>query len=379
MARSGKYIRQLTGYRAFIPSKLPPRPTLTISTKLEKKLTQAMELLATLNGLTEVLPNLDLLISMYVKKAALLSAQIEGTQASLEDLLAYEQGKVPQNIDDVEEVVNYIKALKYGLRRLTKLPMSVRLIKEMHAILMQGARGAGKHPGEVRRSQNWIGPPGSTLTDARFVPPPSQEAKEALGDLERYMHSSKQHPLVTCALIHYQFETIHPFLDGNGRLGRLLITLFLSWKEVLSQPLLYLSYYLKRNKQEYFDRLEWVREKGDYEQWVEFFVDGIIEMAKLTVADTKKILALREKDHRKLGSKQSSALAFQALDFLVVAPIVQVKDVQKRLSVSYQSASKILEQLERHGIVQEVTGQKRNRRYVYMAYLKILVAGTKPL
>ena len=224
-----------------------------------------------------LLPNLDHIIAMYVRKEALLSSQIEGAQASLEDIFEYEAREKVKNIDDVHEVVNYIKALRHGLDRIKDFPMSIRLIKEIHQVLLADARGKEKTPGEFRYSQNWIGAAGCSLKEASFVPPPPQDAVQAMGDLELFLHKPSALPaLVICALVHYQFETIHPFLDGNGRLGRLLITFYLCWKEVLHQPFLYLSYYFKLHRQEYYDRLNAVRTTGDYEQWIAFFLRGVI-------------------------------------------------------------------------------------------------------
>lgn len=247
MQRSGAYIKQPTGYRAFIPAPLPPKPALRLEGELQNLLSRADMALARLDGLAEILPNVDLFIAMYVKKEALLSSQIEGTQASLDDLLAYESGDKLENLNDITEVVNYVKAMNYGIERLQTLPMSLRLIKEIHAILLESVRGSERSPGEFKQSQNWIGPPGCTLNEASFVPPPPHEAMAAMGDLEHYFHGKTKLPvLIDCALIHYQFETIHPFLDGNGRMGRLLTTFFLYWKGVMHKPLLYLSYYFKK-------------------------------------------------------------------------------------------------------------------------------------
>jgi Fic family protein len=247
MNRSGTYVRKAANYRAFIPKPLPPKPPVKIEGALQNLLSVADMALARLDGLAEMLPNVDLFIAMYVRKEALLSSQIEGTQASLDDLFAFERGEKLGNLNDVTEVVNYVKAMNYGIERLQSLPMSLRLIKEIHAILLEGVRDSERLPGEFKRSQNWIGPPGCTLNEATFVPPPPHEAIEAMGDLEHYFHDKAKLPfLIDCALIHYQFETIHPFLDGNGRMGRLLITYYLYWQEVLHKPLLYLSYYFKK-------------------------------------------------------------------------------------------------------------------------------------
>ena len=293
--RSGKLITQSTGYKAFIPTPLPPSPILRVEGEIQHLLTLADIAIGKIDTMGYLVPNLDHIIAMYVRKEALLSSQIEGTQASLEDIFEYEN-KIPiKNFNDVQEVVNYIQALNHGMKRLSEFPMSIRLIKEIHEILLDGARGKEKTPGEFRKSQNWIGPAGSTLTTASFVPPPPKEALDAMGELELFLHQNPSLPLlINCALIHYQFETIHPFLDGTGRLGRLLITFYLYWKGALQHPLLYLSYYLKIHRQEYYDRLNLVRHQGDYEQWVIFFLKGIIWTSESALQTVKKLLELQK-------------------------------------------------------------------------------------
>ncbi len=335
--------------------------------------------LARLDGMGRILPNVDLFIAMYVRKEALLSSQIEGTQASLEDLFEFESGETPENINDVEEVVNYIKALNYGMERLDSLPMSLRLIKEIHETLMKGVRGGKKQPGEFRKTQNWIGPAGCTLQDASFVPPPPHEAVKTLGELEKYLHAKKGLPvLIDCALVHYQFETIHPFLDGNGRLGRLLITFYLYWKGVLHRPLLYLSFFFKKHRQEYYDRLSMVRVKGDYEQWLTFFLEGVIETADSAIETSRRILELQTSHRQLLWQKKiSSPYAVGILESLYSKPYVSVTEVAKEFSISYQSAGKLVVQLERAGILKEITGKKRGRRYLYIDYINILAEGTR--
>jgi Fic family protein len=370
---------QPTGYRAFMPKLLPPHPRLKIEGDLQNLLSKADMALARLDGMAEILPNVDLFIAMFVKKEALLSSQIEGTQASLEDLFEFESGERLDNVNDVTDVVNYIKALNHGIERLADLPMSLRLIKEIHALLLKGTRGSARRPGEFKKTQNWIGPPAATLNEATFIPPPPHEAMQAMGDLERYMHDkAKLPPLIDCALLHYQFETIHPFLDGNGRMGRLLITFFLYWKGCLHKPLLYLSYYFKRNRQEYYDRLNMVRNTGNFEQWVEFFLRGIIETSGAAIETARKILELQS-THRKLlwEKKISSPIAVGILERLFYTPAVSINETAKQFGVSYQAASTLVNQLEKAGILKEVTGRKRDKRYVYDDYLKILADGTK--
>ncbi len=381
MGRSGKYISQLSGYKAFIPTQLPPEPPLKIDEKMMKLDEQAARSLAFLDGLGHSLPNTDLFISMYVKKEALLSSQIEGTQASLEDIFEYESGIDIENVNDVKEVVNYVKALDYGIKRLASLPMSNRLIKELHEILLKNSRGHTKTPGEFKRSQNWIGAGNSTLKDALFVPPPPEEALDQMSRLEKYMHSASKYPeLINCALLHYQFETIHPFLDGNGRVGRLLITLYLYWKKIIAKPLVYPSYYFKKNRQEYYDRLTMVRNTGNYEQWVEFFLKAIVEASESAVGDMRRILALQSKDEELLWKKKiSSPFAHVFLKRLFYMPVVTISAVQEQFDVSYPTAAALIKQLVKIGILHEVTGKKRARRFVYAEYLAILSEGASPL
>ncbi|MEN8261938.1 MAG: Fic family protein [Nitrospirota bacterium] len=379
MNRSGTYIRQASNYRAFIPKPLPPKPAISLNGDMQGLLSNADMSLARLDGIGHILPNIDLFIAMFVRKEALLSSQIEGTQASLEDLFEFETGGKPDNINDVAEVVNYIGALNYGTKRLKTFPMSLRLLNDIHKVLMKGVRGGDKKPGQIRTSQNWIGPAGCTLADATFVPPPPNEAKTAMGDLEKYIHAATKLPvLINCALIHYQFETIHPYLDGNGRLGRLLITFYLMWKEVLHRPLLYLSYYFKRLRQEYYDRLNLVRENGDYEQWIAFFLKGIVETSDYAVDSARRILELQTR-HRDLLWKEkiSSPLAVGILEKLYSMPYVAVKTIAEMFDISFQASSTLVAQLEKAGILKEITGRKRDKRYVYAEYLNILSEGTK--
>lgn len=379
MNRSGAYRQQPTGYKAFLPASLPPNPPIKIEGELQNLLSNADMSLARLDGLGHILPNASLFIAMYVKKEALLSSQIEGTQASLEDLFEFESGKQPENINDVAEVVNYVKALNYGMERLGEFPMSLRLIKEIHVILMEGVRGGEKTPGEFKKTQNWIGPPGCTLKDARFVPPPPHEAEASMGALELYLHQPQQLPvLVDCALIHYLFETIHPFLDGNGRLGRLLITFYLHWKGVMEKPLLYLSYYFRKYRQEYYDRLNMVRDNGDFEQWIAYFLKGVVVTADSAVDAAKQIMELQSRHRNLLWQKKlSSPLAVGILEKLFYSPYVSVNDIARDFSISYQAASTLISQLEGAGILKEITGRKRDKRYIYADYLKILEEGTK--
>ncbi len=381
MKRSGLFITQPTNYKAFIPSNLPPNPSINIDTEMQELLQDATMLLARLDGIAYTLPNSEIFIAMYVKKEALLSSQIEGTQASLEDIFEFERGTKPENINDVCEVINYIKALDFGIKRLDEIPMSLKLIKELHTILLQKTRGANKTPGEFKKTQNWIGSAGCNLNTAAFVPPPPKEAFDAMGQLEKYMHKQSHLPiLIDCALIHYQFETIHPFLDGNGRVGRLLITFYLYWKDILKKPLLYMSYYLKKNRQEYYDRLTLVRKNDDYEQWIKFFLKGIIEISQSAIENTRRILDLKDQ-HQKiiLKHKAPTLTKIMLLNKLFHTPIISVNDIQKEFKITHQSASKLISSFEQLGILKEITGKKRGRKFAYNKYLEILSEGTKPL
>ncbi len=381
MKRSGLFITQPTNYKAFIPSNLPPNPPINIDSEMQELLQDATMLLARLDGIAYTLPNSEIFIAMYVKKEALLSSQIEGTQASLEDIFEFERGTKPENINDVSEVINYIKALDFGIQRLDEIPMSLKLIKELHAIILQKTRGANKTPGEFKKSQNWIGSAGCTLNNAAFVPPPPKEALDAMGQLEKYMHKQSHLPvLIDCALIHYQFETIHPFLDGNGRVGRLLITFYLYWKDILKKPLLYMSYYLKKNRQEYYDRLTLVRKNDDYEQWIKFFLKGIIEISQSAIENTRRILDLKDQ-HQKiiLKHKSPTLTKIMLLNKLFRTPIISINEVQKEFKITHQSASKLISSFEQLGILKEITGKKRDRKFAYNKYLEILSEGTIPL
>jgi Fic family protein len=378
--RSGQYIQQPAGYKAFIPTPLPPKPFIKLDNDLHVLLSQADRALARLDGISYILPNPDLFVAMYVKKEAVLSSQIEGTQASLVDVLEFEAGtKAKEKIQDVAEVVNYVKAMNYGLERLKALPMSLRLIKEIHSILLEGVRGGDKTPGEFRKTQNWVGPQGCLLEDASFVPPPPDKVVRAMGDLEKFIHAkSPMPPLVKSALIHYQFETIHPFLDGNGRIGRLLITFHLCWENILSRPLLYLSYFFKRNRQEYYDRLNMVRENDDFEGWVKFFLKGVIEVSEQAAQTAQRIMALQKSDSDKLfKAGVSSPQAIVLLDKLFSFPIVTVSEAKKLLNTSYETANSLVKRFEKTGILVETTGRRRNRVYVYTDFLDIIAEGTK--
>jgi Fic family protein len=370
--RSGTYILQPAGYKAFIPSVLPLTPEISISDELKELIDKAERNLAQLNGISLMLPQLEIFITMAIRKEALLSSQIEGTQATLTDVLTYETWQEIDNFDDVQEVVNYIKALNMSIEMLDKLPLCLRIIKEAHRILLQGERGKNKEPGEFRRSQNWIG--GNSLKNAVFVPPPHDIALTAMSDLEKFINSpSDLPPLVQCALIHYQFETIHPFLDGNGRIGRLLIDLFLHWKMILEKPLLYTSLYFKLHRQEYFDTLMLVRNQGDYERWLLFFIQSIIWSADYAITKIKYILQLQETLKTKLmGEKRASMRSIQLLDFLFQKPLVTIASIKEELHMTFQGASDQVSLFMELNILEELTGQKRARRFAFAPYLKIV-------
>jgi Fic family protein len=378
MSRAGQYVTQVGGYRAFIPSPLPPDPPLKIDDELLNVLSKADQALGRLDASADMLPNPDLFVSMYVRKEAVLSSQIEGTQASLTDVLEYEVSQIRKGVSpDIDEVVNYIKAMNYGLERLKALPLSNRLTREIHRQLLSGVRGEEKSPGEFRKSQNWIG--GRNPTEALYVPPPPYEMEQALGDLEKYIHSDSPMPvLMKTGFIHSQFETIHPFLDGNGRMGRLLITFFLCQQGVLKRPLLYLSAYFKQHRDEYYNRLQAVRDTGDWEQWLKFFLTAIWRVSQEASATAQQILALRE-NHRQMIQELTpgSSKGLELLDELYLHPYTTVDMTATDLKVSYPTANTLIGELVFLGILTEITGRQRNRVFVYEQYLDLLKKGTE--
>ena len=379
MKRSGKYIENLTGealYKSFKPSPLPPLPPLEIDENLIKLLVEANRQLAQLDTASQLIPNIELFVSMYVRKVELMSSQIEGTQCTLEDILD-PQLDVNANAD-VGEVINYIKAAHFALERLKTLPICNRLLRETHAVLMEGVRGQEKSPGEFRRSQNWIGPSGSTLKNARYIPPNVEDMENAMSDLEKYINESdKYDPLIQAALIHYQFETIHPFSDGNGRIGRLLILLYLMEKKLLSKPVIYVSYFLKMNQIEYYDRISEVRRKGNYEQWISFFLEAVSSAAEDALKSIGKLSALREKNIARLPKSSKRKDNVRALfDYLEQHPIIEIKQTAAALDVSYNTVSSAVKKLMMLGILRETTNAARNRVFTYEEYLDILKQGT---
>jgi Fic family protein len=371
--RAGRYVTQPTGYRAFIPAPLPPQPPLDLSGELQEMLSAADRALGRLDGSVLTLPNPDLFVFMYVRKEAVLSSQIEGTQSSLQDVLAAEAKLLDPNLPrDVDEVLNYVRAMNHGLERLPELPVSVRLIREIHAKLMHGVRGDRLQPGELRTSQNWVGPGGSTLTTATYVPPPHHAVPEALGDLEKFLHrNDKLPPLVKIALAHVQFETIHPFLDGNGRVGRLLITFLLTECNVLHKPVLYLSHYFKQHRQDYYDHLQSVRERGNWEGWLAFFLRGVIEVAGEAADTARRILQLREQHRSAITAHLGRAAGngHKILEALYDRPIVSVNDVKTWTGTTYAAANGLVARMVKLGVLAEMTGQARNRRFRYAPYI----------
>lgn len=373
--RAGRYVRQLEGYRAYMPNPLPPEPPVEIGMEMRELLSAADRSLGRLDGSVKTLPNADLFILMYVRKEAVLSSQIEGTQSSLQDVLAAE-AKIfnPDRPQDAGEVINYVRAMNHGLERLKSLPVSVCLIREIHKKLLSGARGAELRPGEIRSSQNWIGPGGCALNEAVFVPPPPGEVGNLLGQLEKFIHGGADLPLlVQIGLIHSQFETIHPFLDGNGRVGRLLISFLLCERGVLLKPVLYISHYFKRHRQEYYDLLQAVRDRGEWEEWLIFFLRGVVEVSGRAAETARSIVDLRER-HRALISEnfgQSAGNGHKVLESLYKTSIVSVEDVKNLTGVSYQAASGLVGKFTKHGLLREITGRSRNRRFGYRPYIAL--------
>jgi Fic family protein len=317
---------------------------------------------------------------MYVKKEALLSSQIEGTQASLEGVLEFEADLIPkENLDEIKEVINYVRALNHGIERLKELPMSLRLIKEIHKILLEGTRGEHRNPGQFRRSQNWIGPSGFPLSEAIFVPPPPDLVIPAMGELEKFLHQeSNIPPLVKIGLIHAQFETIHPFLDGNGRIGRLLITFYLFWKEILSKPLLYLSFYLKKKRPEYYDLLMKVRIDGAWEEWIKFFLKGISDTSEEAAKSAREIIQLKEKLMAELyKSSIASIYAVRLIDLLFETPLISIKEIIDKLKISKEAANELVKKFEKVDILKEITGKQRYKKYSFKQYIEIIARGTK--
>ena len=374
--RAGAFVSNLTGemaYQSFRPAPLPPNPPIALSGELVAKLVDANKKLAALDGLSARIPNMDLFVSMYVRKEALLSSQIEGTQCTLDDIL---NPLMEENTNrNVSDVVNYIKATEFALNRLHSLPLCNRLIKETHAVLMEGVRGQEKSPGEFRYSQNWIGGQGSTIRNARYIPPNPEDMQTAMSDLEKYMNGDDSlDPLIQAALIHYQFETTHPFLDGNGRVGRLLITLFLMEKGILSHPALYISYFLKMNRIEYYDRMTQVRKTGDYEQWVMFFLQALSDSAGDAIQNIDALTALHNQSVAKLGafSKRQQTNLLKLFAYIETNPIIDIQKTAAALGLSYNTVSKMVTILVDEGILRQTDKAGKAKIYSYADYLDIL-------
>ena len=376
--RAGFLKKNLSGemeYSSFVPAKLPPDPPIAVNEELEELLLQAHKAISYLEGITALIPNLDLFVSMYVRKEALLSSQIEGTQATLEDI--FDPAIESNQSRDVRDVVNYIKATDFAVERLKTLPLSGRLLREIHGVLMQGVRGQEKNPGEFRSSQNWIGGQGSTLKNAAYIPPSPEDMKEAVSDFEKYIHEeSSLDVLIQAALLHYQFETIHPFLDGNGRVGRLLITLFLLERKVQTVPSMYISYFLKANRIEYYDRMTQVRRTGDYEQWICFFLKALRDAAADASDTIKKLSSLHEKNLAKVKDEKRNKNLILLFAYLEKHPIIEIKNAAEELGVSFSTASANVQRLMGLKILKATSEDKRNRTFIYEEYLDILREGT---
>jgi Fic family protein len=373
--RSGSYQKQPSGYSAFMPAPLPPMPPIEIDDEMQALLSEADRSLGRLDGSIQTLPDSDLFVLMYVRKEAVLSSQIEGTQSSLHDLLRAEAQLLdPDSPKDVEEVSNYIAAMNHGLARLKDLPVSTRLIREIHERLLQGVRGDRMLPGEVRQSQNWVGPAGTSISNASFIPPPPHEVARLLSELETFIHRENSIPAVLrIGLTHAQFETIHPFLDGNGRVGRLMITFLLCEQGILQSPVLYLSHYLKANRSDYYQLLQRTRDHGDWESWLKFFLSGVRDVSREATRTARAIVNLRENDRRKivdeLGRVAGNALRIH--ESLFPYPIVTVNTEAEALGVSFTAANRLIDRLVEIGILKEITGHARNRVFSYAAYIDL--------
>lgn len=375
MNRSGRYEivpLGIASYKAYIPSSLPPFPEIEMDTELISLLGKAHNVLGQLESTSKLLPDVKLFLGSYVRKEALLSSQIEGTQATLEDVL---NSEVTAAVNlEVDDVINYVGALNFAIQKMESLPICNRLLCETHRVLLQGVRGQDKNPGEFRISQNWIGAAGSTLQNARYIPPTPENMLICMGELEKFIHESELDVLIKTALVHYQFETIHPFLDGNGRIGRMLIILMLMNERVLSSPILYMSLFLKTNRIEYYDRLSEVRNKGNYEQWIKFFLQGVITTCEDSIFTIEQIHKIMDEDAAKIQKDTDTVKAVFA--YLKEHPIVNIGGTAKALGVAFNTVSSALKKLSAAGIVQEKTTKSRDRIFEYSRYLDILKSGT---
>jgi Fic family protein len=369
--RAGRFITQPEGYAAFIPKPLPPDPPLDLDADLLNLLEAAVGELGRLDGVAKVIPDPEFFVSMYVRREAVLSSQIEGTQSTLEDLLELELESEPSDpYSDVFDLINYVQAMNFGLDRIKTLPLSLRLIREIHKELLRDGRGSKATPGEFRRTQNWIGPQGASLKQATFVPPPVSVMKKALHDFEGFLHAESRYPtLIEVGLAHAQFETIHPFLDGNGRVGRLLNTFLLVHRGILRQPLLYLSYYFKLHRTEYYDRLMAVRRSGDWEGWIQFFLRGVVQTAQEATETAERLFELRESHRSMILEKNLGQNGLLLLSHLFQRPLVNINLVASMLRSTFPTASRLVSGFEELGILKEITGQKRSRMFRYEPYL----------
>lgn len=375
MKRAGIYVDNLNGeatYQSFKPNPLPPIPEIEMDGEMVKLLVDANKQLVKLDTASQLISNADLFISMYVRKEALISSQIEGTQCTLDDVLDPE---VEANANlDVSDVINYVKATQYALKRLERLPLCCRLIREIHEVLMENVRGQDKTPGEFRHSQNWIGPANCSLKDARYIPPNVEDMQTAMSDLEKYINENVDYdPLIRAALIHYQFETIHPFLDGNGRIGKLLILLYLMEQRLIEKPVIYISYFLKKNQIEYYDRISEVRRTGNFEQWIRFFLEAVSKAASDSLEAIRQLSVLHDTNVEKLPKTTRSKDNLRAVfDYIEQYPIIDIKRTAKELEVSYNTVAAAVRKLVELGILQETTNAARNRVFAYEEYLAIL-------
>jgi len=372
-SRAGHFVTQSEGYAAFIPKPLPPDPPLALDASLLNLLEEAVGELGRLDGVAKVIPDPDFFVSMYVRQEAVLSSQIEGTQSTLEDLLELELEQERSNpLSDVYELVNYVRAMNFGLERIATLPLSLRLIREIHRELLRDGRGSKATPGEFRRSQNWIGPSGASLKQATFVPPPVAEMKQALHDFEGFLHADSSYPtLIEVGLAHAQFETIHPFLDGNGRVGRLLNIFLLVHRGVLRQPLLYLSYFFKLHRAEYYDRLMAVRIAGDWEGWIRFFLRGVRQTAREATETAERLFELRESHRSLILENNLGQNGLMLVSNLFQRPLVNINLVAALLDSTFPTASRLVSAFEELGILVEITGRKRSRMFRYEPYLAL--------
>ena len=375
MNRSGVFVNNLSGemaYKSFKPNPLPPSGGLQLSERMLKLVSDANNKLSELNTIGNMIPNADLFISMYVRKEALISSQIEGTQCTLDDILN-PYNDITANLD-VSDVINYVNAVSFAINRLEELPLCLRLIRETHAVLLSNVRGEEKNPGEFRRSQNWIGASGCTIKDARYIPPNVEDMNECLSGLEKYINESDDYDaLIRAALIHYQFETIHPFLDGNGRIGRLLILLYLMEQKKIDKPILYISYFLKKNQLEYYDRISEVRRNGDYEQWINFFLEAVYAACENSVNTIKQLIALHDENLAIIPHTSRSIDNSRILfDYIEKHPIIDIGKTANALNLSYNTVSSLVTKYERLGILRKTANKSRNRVYEYSDYLNIL-------